>query len=337
MSRLSAFSILVISLIVAACAPPKDESSDALVVYSARKEHLIKPLFDRFTQETGIEIQYITDSAGPLLSRLVAEGEHSPADILMTVDAGNLWQAAEQGVLQPLDSSVLHKNVPEYLRDEGNRWFGLAIRARTIIYSTERVKTSELSSYEALADSKWSGRLCLRTAKKVYNQSLVASLIAANGAETTEQMLAKWVANLTVPPFSNDTKLVRAIAVGQCDVGIVNTYYLARELANEPELPVGLFWANQKGRGAHINIAGAGVTKASKKVANAQRLLEWLSEQGAQADFAGLNHEYPVNPSVGLSDLLTGWGDFKADPLPVIELGRGQAEAIKMMDRVGYR
>lgn len=329
---------LLAAVVVSACDPAVNNSDDdALVVYSARKEHLIKPLFDRFTEETGIKINYITDSAGPLLSRLVSEGENSPADILMTVDAGNLWQAAEQGVLQPLDSPVLRANVPPQLQDKEGRWFGLAIRARTLVYSTERVKPSDLSSYEALADEKWQGRLCLRTSKKVYNQSLVASMIVANGAVKTEEILAKWVKNFAVPPFSSDSKLILAIAVDQCDVGLVNTYYLARELAEQPDLPVGLFWANQNGRGTHVNVAGAGVTKASKRVEKAQQLLEWLSEETAQADFAALNQEYPVNPRVGLPPVLKAWGTFKADEVPVTELGRLQADAIKMMDRVGYR
>ena len=326
------------TVLVSGCEPTTTTATDEpLVVYSARKEHLIKPLFDRFTEETGIKVNYITDSAGPLLSRLVSEGENSPADILMTVDAGNLWQAAEQGVMASIESDVLKANVPAQLQDSEGRWFGLAIRARTFVYSTERVKPAELTSYEGLADDKWQGRLCLRTAKKVYNQSLVASMIVANGADQTEAILADWVANLAVPPFSNDTKLIMAIAVGQCDVGLVNTYYLARVLADNPDLPVQLAWANQNGRGTHVNIAGAGVTKASKKVDKARQLLEWLSEESAQADFAELNQEYPVNPSVGLPPVLQTWGEFKADEVPVTELGRLQADAIKMMDRVGYR
>lgn len=334
---------LSLALLLAACGDEAgQQADDGLVVYTARKEHLIKPLFDRFTADTGIPIRYVTDAAGPLLARLEAEGERSRADILMTVDAGNLWQAAASGVLQPLDSSVLRENVPASLRDSDNRWFGLTIRARTIVYSTERVAADELSSYEALAEPAWSGRLCLRTAKKVYNQSLVATLIVAHGEERTEQIVRGWVDNLAVPPFSNDNSVVEAIAAGQCDVGIVNTYYFARMQADDPELPVAIFWPNQpgdgaEGRGVHVNISGAGITRASQRVDKAARLLEWLSAAEAQRQLALLNLEYPVNPVVGLPAPLQQWGDFLADDVPVAEAGRLQPAAIRLMDRAGYR
>ncbi|MBB3048390.1 iron(III) transport system substrate-binding protein [Litorivivens lipolytica] len=339
-------SVLVIglALLLAACGegPESQKADEGLVVYTARKEHLIKPLFDRFTAQTGIPIRYVTDAAGPLLARLQAEGERSRADLLITVDAGNLWQAAEAGVLQPIESDVLASNIPSALRDEGNRWFGLSIRARTIIYSTERVKPSELSTYEALADEQWTGRLCLRTAKKVYNQSLVATMIAARGEAETEEIVSGWVKNLAVPPFSNDNKVVEAIAAGQCDVGIVNTYYLARMVADDPSLPVTMFWPNQQGegadgRGVHLNISGAGITRASQHVAEAQQLIEWLSGTDAQLQLALLNQEYPVNPQVSLPEPLTRWGEFEGDDIPVAEAGRLQGEAIRVMDRAGYR
>ena len=203
-------------------------AADELVVYSARKEHLIKPLFDAYTQKTGVEITYITDKAGPLLARLKAEGGNTPADILMTVDAGNLWHAASEGTLVALDSPLLEQQVPANLRDPDKRWFGLSMRARTIVYSTERVKPEELTTYEALADPRWKGRLCLRTSKKVYNQSLVAMMIARHGEEKTEKIVRGWVDNLATQPFSNDTRTMQAIEAGQCDVAIVNTYYFGR-------------------------------------------------------------------------------------------------------------
>ena len=312
-------------------------ASNGVVVYSARKEHLIKPLFDRFTAETGIEVQYITDKAGPLLQRLKAEGKRTPADVLMTVDAGNLWHAAESGVLASIDSPVLERNVPANLRDPEGRWFGLSERARTIIYSTERVDPSELSTYEDLADPKWQGRLCLRTSKKVYNQSLVATLIARHGEEETESIVRGWVANLAVAPFSNDTKTMEAVAAGQCDVAIVNTYYFGRLQKKDPDIKLALFWPNQQTSGVHINVSGAGVTKYAKNPEGAQKLLEWLSSPDAQADFAGLNAEYPVNPEVEPTPLVKAWGTFKADELNVAEAGRLQAAAIRLMDRAGYR
>lgn len=334
--------LLVMGLTACGEGPGVAASDDGLVVYSARKEHLIKPLFDRFTAQTGIPIRYVTDDAGPLLARLNAEGKRSRADILMTVDAGNLWHAAQAGVLQPIQSPLLEANIPASLRDDGKRWFGLSIRARTIVYSTERVSTDELSTYEALAEPRWSGRLCLRTAKKVYNQSLIATMIAANGEAETEAIIEGWVANLAVLPFSNDNTVVEAIAAGQCDVGIVNTYYFARMVADDPALPVALFWPNQRGegapgRGVHVNISGAGITRASQHVEQAQRLLEWLSAAEAQLQLALLNHEYPVNPRVGLPEPLARWGEFRADDIPVAEAGRLQPAAIRLMDRAGYR
>lgn len=336
--------VLLLAVGVTACGegPGAGGSDEGLVVYTARKEHLIKPLFDRFTAQTGIPIRYVTDAAGPLLARLEAEGERSRADILMTVDAGNLWQAAQAGVLQPLQSPVLAANIPASLRDEEGRWFGLSIRARTIVYSTERVAGDELSTYEALAEPQWSGRLCLRTSKKVYNQSLIATMIAANGEAETEAIIEGWVANLAVPPFSSDNKVVEAIAAGQCDVGVVNTYYLARMVVDVPDLPVAMFWPNQQGegaaaRGVHVNISGAGVTRASQHVEQARQLLEWLSGTDAQLQLALLNQEYPVNPLVGLPEPLKRWGEFRADDIPVAEAGRLQPAAIRLMDRAGYR
>ena len=328
---------LMSAALAVAVSLPVQAAADEVVVYSARKEHLIKPLFDRYTQQTGVEIRYITDKAGPLLQRLKAEGRRTPADMLITVDAGNLWHAAESGVLASVDSPVLEANVPANLRDPQNRWFGLSERARTIIYSTERVKPSELSTYEDLADPKWQGRLCLRTSKKVYNQSLVATLIARHGNDRAEAIVRGWVANLAAAPFSNDTKTMEAVAAGQCDVAIVNTYYFGRLQKKDPAIALALFWPNQDSSGVHINVSGAGITQYAKHPEAALKLLEWLSSAEAQRDFAGLNMEYAVNPNVKPAALVAGWGTFKADELNVAEAGRLQADAIRLMDRAGYR
>ncbi len=328
---------LSIGLLAAALSFPVVASADEVVVYSARNEHLIKPLFDRYTEESGVAIKYITDKAGPLLQRLKAEGARSPADMLITVDAGNLWHAAESGVLAQIDSPALDANVPAKLRDPQGRWFGLSERARTIVYSTDRVKPDELSSYEDLADPKWRGRLCLRTSKKVYNQSLVATLIARHGEEKAEQIVRGWVANLAAAPFSNDTKAMEAVAAGRCDVTIVNTYYFGRLQKAQPDVKLAIFWPNQESSGVHVNVSGAGVTRHSKHPEAAQRLLEWLSSGTAQAQFAGLNMEYPVNPGVPVDPTVAAWGTFKADELNVNAAGRLQADAIRLMDRAGYR
>ncbi|MEN8713250.1 MAG: extracellular solute-binding protein [Arenicellales bacterium] len=317
--------------------PVAGSASDEIVVYTARKEHLVKPLFDAYTEKTGVNIKYITDKAAPLLARLQAEGENSPADMLITVDAGNLWQAAEKGVLAPVKSEILEQNIPTHLRDPEGRWFGLSVRARTIVYATDRVKKSELSSYENLADPVWKGRLCLRTSKKVYNQSLVAMMIAEKGEKETESVVKGWVNNLAAAPFSNDTKVMKAIAAGQCDVGIVNTYYYGRLMKKEKNLKLALFWPNQDSRGVHINISGAGVTTNANNREQAIKLLEWLSGTEAQTIFASLNMEYPANPAINADATVVAWGEFKQDRLNVAKAGELQTSAVMLMDRAGYK
>ena len=312
-------------------------AAEELVVYTARKEHLVKPLFDAYTKKTGVNIRYITDKAAPLLARLQAEGKKSLADMLITVDAGNLWQAANKGVLAQIDSAVLEKNVPAHLQDSKNRWFGLSVRARTIVYATDRVKDGELTTYEGLADPRWKGRLCLRTSKKVYNQSLVAMMIAQKGEAEAEKIVKGWVNNLAAAPFSNDTKTMQAIAAGQCDVGVVNTYYYGRLMKKEPATKLALFWPNQGDRGVHVNISGAGVTKNAKHREQAIKLIEWLSGEEAQKIFASLNMEYPVNPAVKPDPVVAAWGDFKQDQLNVAKAGELQAAAVMLMDRAGYK
>lgn len=311
--------------------------SQNLVVYSARKEHLIKPVFDRYTNETGVTIKYITDKAPVLLQRLKAEGGNTPADLLITVDAGNLWHAAKVGVLLPVQSDMLTANIPSHLRDPGNRWFGLSLRARTMVYSTKRVKPDELSTYEALADPKWKGRLVLRTSKKVYNQSLVAMLIQEHGEPKTSEIVKGWVHNLAAPPFSNDTKTMEAIIAGQGDVGIVNTYYFGRLAKKDPAIPIALFWPNQTSGGVHVNVSGAGVVAATKHRAQTIAFLEWLSSEQAQNIFADVNMEYPVNPKVAVNPFVATWGAFKQNKLNLTNAGEKQAQAIKLMDRAGYK
>ena len=309
-----------------------------LVVYTSRNEQLVKPLFDRYTEETGVEITYMTDKAPPLMERLKAEGSRTPADVFITVDAGNLWQAANMDLLQPIESEVLEANIPENLQDPENRWFGLSVRARTIIHNPERAPASELSTYEDLADPKWKGRLCLRTSGAVYNQSLVATMMATLGEEETERVVKGWVENLAAPPMGNDNAVIEAIASGRCDVGITNTYYLGRALKQDPELPVTVFWPNQAegGRGVHVNVSGAGVVKHSDQPEAAQAFIEWLSGGTAQELFAGENLEYPANPEIPMADLISEWGEYRQDLINVSQAGAMQAEAVKLMDRAGY-
>ena len=316
-------------------------SAEEVVVYSARNEQLIKPLFDAYTKETGVTVKFVTDKEGPLLARLKAEGANTPADMLMTVDAGNLWQASEEGLLRPVKSTTLATNVPAHLRDPDNDWFGLSIRARTLVYNKDKVKPADLSTYEDLASPKWKNRLCLRTSKKVYNQSLVAMMIHEYGEAKTEDIVQGWVNNLAAPPFPDDTKAMEAVAAGQCDVTLVNTYYYGRLMEKDPKLPLGIFWPNQnlksKNAGVHVNISGAGVTKHAKNPAGAIKLLEWLSSEKAQNLYADSNLEYPVNAKVKADATVAAWGGFRQNLINVKEAGTLQATAVKLMDRVGYK
>jgi len=310
---------------------------ETVVVYSSRQPHLIEPLFERFTEANGIEVQFSNDNEAALIERLSAEGDNTPADVFMTVDAGNLWQASERDLLQPIESDALNAAIPASLRGNDNEWFGLSLRARSIVYHPDRVDPEQLSTYENLADSQWEERLCLRTSKKVYNQSLVAMLIEHHGVERTEEIVSGWVSNLATTPFSSDTLLIEAIAAGQCDVGIVNTYYLGRKMAEDENYPVTLFWANQDTTGVHVNVSGAGVTTHAPNPDLGQILIEWLASDAAQAEFAERNLEFPVNPAVDAEGLVQKWGDFKQDETPLSIAGQRQAEAVRLMDRVGYR
>ena len=311
--------------------------SDPVIVYSSRQEYLIKPLFDRFTEETGIEVQYQTGEEGPLIARLQAEGEATFADVLYTVDAGNLWSAADKGLLASVDSTLLNQNIPEHLREPQGRWFGLSVRARTIVYAKDRVDPGELSTYSALTDPKWKGRLCLRTSKEVYNISLVATMIERLGEEATQNIIEGWVENLAAPVFSSDTLVIEAIAAGQCDVGLVNSYYLGRKQVDDENYPVALYWANQETSGTHVNISGAGITRYAKNPEGAQRLLEWLSTEEPQIMFSELNLEIPANPSVPSAEQVAAWGGFIQDNINVEAAGRLQAVAVMLMDRADYR
>lgn len=328
--------LIALGAAVAALLAPAAQA-DTVTVYSARNEQLLKPLLDRYSKDTGTEVRLLTANEGALLARLKAEAESTPADVLITVDAGNLWLAAQQGALRPLNSALLQKNIPAHLRDPGNQWFGLSVRARTMVYSKARVKPAELSTYEDLAAPKWKGKLCLRTSKKVYNQSLVAMMITELGEPATEAVVRGWVANLATDPFPDDTSLLKAIAAGQCQVGIVNTYYLGRLLAKEPDFPVGLHWANQNGSGTHVNVSGAGVTRHAKNPAGAQKLVEYLSQEGAQNFYVDEDLEFPANPKVQPNSLIKNWGTFKPNLLNVSKAGELQAAATRLMDRAGYR
>jgi iron(III) transport system substrate-binding protein len=306
-----------------------------LLVYSAR-HYGQEPALDAFTKKTGIQVKMLTGNTGELFERLKAEGDKSPADILLTVDAGNLWNAARAGLLSMVDSPELATNIPAHLRDPENRWFGLTVRARTIMYNTGKVKPAELSTYEALGDPKWKGRLCLRTSGYIYNQSLLATMIKRHGEPRTEEIVKSWAANQPVL-INSDTKILEAIAAGQCDVGLTNHYYLARLLAKDAAFPVLPFWANQQTTGTHVNVSGAGVTAHSKNRANAQKFIEFLSSAEAQQMFADVSFEYPANPQAGINPIVAKWGKFKQDDINIASAGEFQAAATRLADRAGYK
>ena len=306
-----------------------------VVVYSAR-HYGQEPAFEAFTKKTGIEIKILNGSSGEVFERLKAEGDKTPADVLLTIDAGNLWNAARAGLLAKVDSPDLVANIPAHFRDPENRWFGLTARARTIMYNVDKVKPAELSTYEALGDPKWKGRICLRTSGYIYNQSMLATMIKRYGEARTEEIVRGWAANQPVL-INGDTKILEAIAAGQCDVGITNHYYLARILAKTPTFPVAPFWANQATTGTHVNVSGAGVTAHAKNRANAIKLLEFLSSPEAQQMFADVSMEYPVNPQAGVNPIVAKWGKYKQDDVNVAAAGEFQAAATKLADRAGYR
>lgn len=307
-----------------------------VVVYSSRNEQLIKPIFDKFTEETGIEVTYRTDNAGALIQRIKAEGARTQADLLLTVDAGNLWQAANLDLLQPIEAAVIEGKVPESLRAPDNTWFGLSIRARTLVYNTQKTNADALSTYAALAEPTWANKVLLRTSKKVYNQSLVAMLIATLGEEQTEAIVKGWVGNLAQPVFSSDTKLLEALAAGQGAVGIVNTYYFGRLMQEQPDLPLKIFWPDQAGMGVHVNISGAGITKHAQHPDEAKQLVAWMLSETGQRMLADLNMEYPVNPNIEPAPTVAAWGSFKQSDMNLAKAGELQRQAIMLMDRVGY-
>lgn len=334
MSLIRSLQVLLAALVLAG-APVA--VAEPLVVYSAQKEPFVRPMLDAFTKQTGIEVQVLTDQGPVLVERLAAEGADTRADVLLTVDVGNLWSAAERGLLAKVDSQALAANIPAALRDSEGRWFGLSLRARGIAYAPARVTPADLSTYAALADPAWKGRLCLRTSKNVYNQSLIATLVDAMGEADAEAMVRGWVANLAVAPTPDDTLAIRAVAAGECDAAIVNMYYLARLKREDPSFPVAMFWPDQAADGSHVNVFGGGVVAHARQPEAAQRLLEWWSTEAAQTLLAANNLEYPANPAARPDPILADFGTFKGDDARLRVAGPGQADAVRLMDRAGWR
>jgi iron(III) transport system substrate-binding protein len=320
--------------LLAACGvSTADHDADTLRVFSART-YGAEQAYAQFTEDTGIEVSFLNGSDAELRERLQLEGADTQADVFMTTDVANLSLAAEQGLFTPLESPELEAAVPASLRDPQDRWFALSVRARALLHNTAAVQPEELTSYEALGDPKWKGRLCLRGASSSYTQSLVASFLAHEGPERARQIVDAWVAN-EPQIFNNDNEVVRTIAEGGCDVGITNHYYLARELSEDPDFPVGLVWPEQP-HGVHVNISGAGVTTHADNPEQARTFLEWLATKG-QSLFVDGNFEYPVNQDVEPTEQLQELGDFQPDALNVAELAVHNAQAVQIMTEAGYR
>jgi len=339
-----AFSYVAAGLLaVSSAVAPALASADEVNVYSARKEALIKPLLDQFTADTGIKVNLVTGKADALLERLKLEGRNTPADMLLTVDAGRLHRALESELLQPVVTDTLTENVPSSYRDYKGHWYGLSLRARPIVYAADRVDPATLASYEKLTDKEWEGRICIRSSSNIYNQSLAASILSASGAEATSTWAEGVVNNMARPPQGGDRDQIKAVAAGQCDIAVVNTYYLYGMLNGsdkaqaEVAKKVAIFWPNQDGRGTHVNISGAGITKAAKNKENAVKLMEFLTSDASQQWYAETNGEYPIRDAVPMSATLAEWGEFKKDALAMSELGLRNAEATRIMDKAGWR
>jgi iron(III) transport system substrate-binding protein len=325
-------AILVVAAFVGVVIATSGSSSEGLVLYSARSHYGEEKPFEDFAKQSGTDLTIRGGSASELYERLRSEGKNTPADVLITVDAANLWRAEHAGLLEPvkIDSSV-----PASLQDPDHEWFGLTIRARTIMRSTERTKPTDVTTYEGLGDPRWKGRLCLRSGTSEYNVSFVADRLAKDGRPATERMLRRWMAN-DPTILGSDVDVLEAIADGDCDVGLTNSYYLGRELAEDPNFPVEPVWADQNGRGTHVNLSGLGVVRGSDHADEARRLIEFLLEPKQQEVFAQNNHEYPVVEGAEPSDEIAQFGTFKRDPIDVAGAGAHLDEALRLMDEVGW-
>jgi len=334
----------VVSAVVAGVLASALQVANADVnIYSSRKEALIKPVLDQFTEKTGIKVNLVTGKDDALISRLQTEGTKSPADLLITADAGRLYRAKEAGLLSVISSDAVNELVPQNLKDTDGQWVGLTLRARPIFYVKGQVDTDELSTYEALTDEQWAGRICIRSSSNIYNQSLIASMIEAEGEKAAEAFAKGLVANLARPPAGGDTDQLKAAAAGVCDIAIANTYYYGRLVNSEKEADrevankLGLYWPNQNSRGTHVNVSGIAITQSSKNKADATALIEFMLTADAQNWYSEVNNEYPVVKGMKPSETLSSWGDFVADSVNLTILGENNRAAVELMDRAGWK
>jgi iron(III) transport system substrate-binding protein len=318
-------------------------AAEVVNVYNARHYGSDQQLWDGFKKATGIEVNVVSGDHDPLLQRLVAEGARSPADLFITVDAGRLAVAIEKGVLQPIGSELVKTTIPAHLRDRDDLWTGLSVRARVLIYAKDRVGPGELSTYEALAEPGFKGRILVRSSTNIYNLGLLGSLIEANGFDRTLAWCKGLVANLARPPQGGDTDQILAAAAGVGDVAISNTYYFGRLAAStKPEDraavdKLAVFFPNQGDRGTHVNVSGVGLVKHAPNRANAVRLIEYLVSPEAQRYLADVNHEFPANPAVPAGPVAASWGGFKQDALNATVYAQRSAEALRLADQCGWK
>lgn len=332
---------LCVAIGVSAC---QDSGEDESVVnlYSARHYDIDVGLYERFSEETGVRVNVLEGQPDELIERIKSEGDQSPADVFVAVDAGRLWRAQEAGIFQPVTSEVLTSAVPENLREPSGLWFGLTSRARLLVYNKEAVQPAELSTYEDLADPKWKGRVCVRSSGNVYNQSLVGSMVETIGPEATEAWAKGLVANFARVPEGGDIDQIKAVAAGQCDVAIVNHYYWARLAKSddpsdqEAVEKTAIFFPNQGDRGTHVNISGMGLVAGAPHPENGIKFMEFLVSTEAQEVFAEGNNEYPVVAGVALDPIVAELGEFKVDAVNVTSYGRNNAQVNEIVDRAGW-
>lgn len=337
--------ILSVAILVLGCKSENKTSDEAeeLTVYTHRHYESDQDLFKQFEKETNIKLNIVNASADELIQKMSLEGEQSPADVLITVDAGRLYRAKSQNLLQPISSQLIDSIVPTHLKDEDGQWVGLTKRARVIAYSKEEVDPTKLSTYEELTSEQWQEDILVRSSSNIYNQSLLASIIANNVKAFAEKWAQGIVDNMARAPKGNDRDQVKAVANNEGQLAIVNTYYIGKLLNSEDENEVKagesvtIFFPNQETTGTHINVSGIGIAKYSPNKENAIKFIEFLLKEDAQKIFAGSNYEYPVNPNVEPTGILKEWGDFKEDKLSLNELGKNNKEAVIIFDKVGWK
>lgn len=335
------YKALQVILVLLFTLSPAISNASELNVYSGRKGKLIKPLLDRFHDETGIKVNIVTAKSDALIKRIEAEGKSSPADIFITVDAGRIDRAKKMGLLKTIDTSSI-KISHNYI-DKDKKWVGLSKRIRTIVYSKKNINKNDILRFEDLAEDNWKGKICVRSSNNIYNQSLVASLIANHGEKKAEKIVKKIVNNFARKPSGNDRAQITAISKSECDIAIVNHYYYIlmlnskeeekRKIANQ----VNILFLNQNDRGAHVNISAIGIVKYSKNTKNAHELIQFLLSKESQEWYAKVNNEYPVSENASVTDLLNSWGELKLDDKAINKLGDLNANAVKLMDRVGWQ